>query len=326
MRMNRLGNNDIQLSVMGLGTWAIGGGGYKYGWGLQDDKDSIATIKRALELGINWLDTAPVYGGGHSEELIGQAIKGNRESVYISTKCGVRIADNKEDLLFNLKKESIRKEVEVSLKNLDTDVIDLYQIHLPIPEEDVIEAWSTLIELKQEGKIRFPGVSNFTIEQLRQIHEIHPVAFIQPEYSMLEPSIEGEMMQFCSENNIGIICYSPMYRGLLTGQFTLERARNLPEDDNRLTLDYFKEPYINANLDLVEKIRPIAEKNNKTLSQLAIAWVLRKPEVTSAIVGARRPSQIEQTTPAGNWVLSKEDSIELDSILKDHFEKLDKLK
>ncbi len=326
MRINQLGNNDIHLSAMGLGTWAIGGGGYKYGWGSQDDQDSIATIRRAVELGINWIDTAPVYGGGHSERVVGQAIKGIRDKFFISTKCGVKMAENQEDLLFNLKKESIRSEVEVSLKNLNIDAIDLYQIHLPEPEEDILEAWNTLAELKKEGKIRFPGVSNFTVEMLQNIQAIHQVAFIQPEYSMLEPSIEEGMLDYCTNNKIGIISFSPMYRGLLTGKFTKKRAESLPQDDNRLTLDYFHEPFLSENLKLVEKLRTIAERNNKTLSQLAIAWVLRRPEVTAAIVGARKPSQIEQTAPAGDWVLSDKDKKELDTILNDHYFRLAQLK
>lgn len=326
MRLKQLGNNDIHLSAMGLGAWAIGGGGYKYGWGPQEDQDSIATIRRAVELGINWIDTAPVYGGGHSERVVGQAIKGIRDKVFISTKCGVKMAENQEDLLFNLKKENIRSEVEASLKNLNTDVIDLYQIHIPVPEEDLEEAWNTLAELKKEGKIRFPGVSNFTVELLQQIQAIHQVAFIQPEYSIPEPSIEDGMLDYCAKNNIGIISYSPMYRGLLTGKFTKERAESLPQDDNRLTLDNFHEPFLSENLKLVEKLRPIAERNNKTLPQLAIAWVLRRSEVTAAIVGARKPSQIEQTAPAGDWVLSEKYKKELDKILNEHYAHLKELK
>jgi aryl-alcohol dehydrogenase-like predicted oxidoreductase len=322
---NQLGNKDIRLSAIGLGTWAIGGGDYKYGWGAQDDKDSIATIHRALELGVNWIDTAPVYGDGHSEKIIGQALKGKRDSVFISTKCGVRMAENKNDLAFNLKKQSIRKELEASLKRLKVDVIDLYQIHIPQPEEDLLEAWATLAELEKEGKIRCTGVSNFTIEQLKQIQSVHSAAFIQPEYSILAPGIEDEMLGYCSKQNIGIISYSPMYRGLLTGKFTKKRAENLPNDDNRLTLENFKEPYLSANLQLVELLRSIAEKNNKTVAQLAIAWVLRRPEITSAIVGARKPSQIEQTAPAGDWVLSGKEISEIKAIIDAHNIQIKKL-
>lgn len=326
MIFNRLGNTDIQLSAVGLGAWAIGGGGYKYGWGSQEDKDSIATIRRAVEMGINWVDTAPVYGNGHSEKIVGEAIKGLKEEVIVSTKCGLRMAENNEDLLFNLSEEGIRAEVEASLKRLNKEAIDLYMIHIPEPDEDLEKAWKVLGELKKEGKIRYAGGSNFTLNQLKRIQPIHPVSFIEPEYSMLETSIEGELLEYCAANNIGIISYSPMYRGLLTGKFTKERAEALPEDDNRLTLDYFRQPFITANLELVERLRTIAGRNNKTVAQLSIAWVLRRPEVTSAIVGARRPDQIEQTAPAGDWVLSDEDKAELDNILSEHYARLEKLK
>lgn len=326
MMIRKLGNTDIQLSTVGFGAWAVGGGGYKFGWGPQDDKDSISTIRRALDLGVNWIDTAPVYGEGHSEKVVGEAIKGKRDKVFISTKCGLFMTEDKEDLVFNLKKESIRSEVEISLKNLKTDVIDLYMIHVPVPEEDLEEAWNTLAELKKEGKIRYAGGSNFTLDQIKQLHALHPVSFIEPEYSMLEPSIEEGIVDYCGANSIGIISYSPMYRGLLTGKITKERVTNLPPDDNRLTLDFYTEPYLSANLQFVEKLRPLAEKNNKTLAQLSIAWVLRRPEVTSAIVGARNPNQIEGTVPAGDWVLSEGDKTEIDTLLNAHHSHLKKLR
>jgi aryl-alcohol dehydrogenase-like predicted oxidoreductase len=318
MIVNKLGNTDIQLSAIGFGAWATGGGGYKFGWGPQEDKDSIATIRRAVELGVNWIDTAPVYGDGHSEEVVAEALKGIKENVFISTKCGLRMAENKEEIRSILKRESIRAEVELSLKRLNRDVIDLYQVHFPAPEEDIEEAWRTLADLVNEGKIRYAGVSNFTLEQLKRIHPIHPVVFLQPSYSMLDITVEEGLLDYCAANHIGIVVYSPMYRGLLTGKFTRERAENLPPDDNRLTLDNYKEPLLSANLQLVEQLRPIAERNKKTLAQLAIAWVLRRPEITSAIVGARTPAQIEQTVPAGDWVLSAENIKELDKILSDY--------
>lgn len=326
MIFNKLGYTDIHLSAMGLGAWAIGGGGYKYGWGPQDDKDSISTIHRAVELGINWIDTAPVYGEGHSEEVIAEALKGVKGKVYIATKCGISVDEKKEDLVFTLKKENILKEVETSLRKLRTDVIDIYMIHAPFPEEDIEDAWGVLANLVKEGKIRYAGVSNFTLEHLKRIQPIHPVAFLQPQYSMLERTIEEEVLDYCAANDIGVIVFSPMHRGLLTGKFTKERAESLPKDDNRLTLDDFHEPYLSANLQFVEKLRPIAERNNKTLAQLSIAWVLRRSEITSAIVGARRPSQIEETIPAGDWVLSEEDKKELHIILNEHHAHLKKLK
>lgn len=325
MIVKPLGNTDIHLSSIGLGTWAIGGGGYGFGWGPQDDKQSIDTIHCAIDVGINWIDTAPVYGLGHSEEVVGQAIKGIREKVIISTKCGFRWDENKE-IFTSLKKESIRSEVKESLKRLDIDSIDLYMIHKPMPEEDIEEGWGTLAELVKEGKIRCAGVSSFTLEQLKHVQAIHPVSFLQPEYNILEPGIEKEILDYCAANHIGVIVFSPMYSGLLTGKFTKEKVESLPADDWRRSLNpYFQPPYLDANLQLVEKLRPIAEKNNKTLAQLAIAWVLRRSEVTSAIVGARRPSQIKDTAPAVDWVLSEPDKSELDKILNEHHTLLKKL-
>ena len=326
MIMNQLGNTDTRLSAIGLGTWAIGGGGYGFGWGSQDDQQSIDTIHRAIDLGINWIDTAPVYGLGHSEKIVGQAIKGKRDKLIISTKCGI-VWDKNRNITFNLDKDSIRDEVDQSLKRLQIDVIDLYQIHKPNPVEKIQEAWGVLADLVKQGKIRYAGVSSFTLEQLKQIQPIHPVAFLQPEYNMLEPGIEQDILGYCAANHIGVIVYSPMCSGLLTGKFTKEKVDALPTDDwRRASSPYFQEPQFSAHLQLVEKLRPIAERNNKTLSQLAIAWVLRRPEVTSAIVGARRPSQIEQTAAAGDWVLSEIDKAELDTILKDHHDRLKELK
>jgi aryl-alcohol dehydrogenase-like predicted oxidoreductase len=326
MIFNKLGNSDIQLSAVGLGTWSYGGGGYRYGWGEQDDKESIATIHRALELGINWIDTAPVYGDGRSEKIVGQAVKGMRDKVIISTKCGLWMDEKKEELVVILKKESIRAEIEASLMRLQVDMVDLYQIHDPIDNPENSEAWEVLEDLKKEGKIRYAGVSNFSISQLKHVHALHPVSFIQPEYSMLEPSFEQEIIEYCKVQNIGIIAYSPMSRGMLTGKMTREKIANLPPDDNRLTSEHYKEPYLSANLQFIERLRPIADRNNKTLAQLSIAWVLRRSEVTAAIVGARTPSQIEQTAPAGDWVLAEEDRTELNRILSEHYANLKKLK
>jgi aryl-alcohol dehydrogenase-like predicted oxidoreductase len=326
MILNQLGNTGIELSAIGLGAWAIGGGGYGFGWGPQDDKTSIGTIHRALDLAINWIDTAPVYGLGHSEEIVGKAIKGKRDKVIISTKCGI-IWGKVRNIAFKLDKESVRAEVDQSLKRLKVDVIDLYQIHKPIPAQKIEEAWGVLADLVKQGKIRYAGVSSFTLEQLKQIQLIHPVAFLQPEYNMLEPGIEQDILGYCAAHHIGVIVYSPMCSGLLTGKFTREKVEALPADDwRRASSPYFQEPQFSAHLQLVEKLRPTAERNNKTLSQLAIAWTLRRSEVTSAIVGARRPSQIEQTAPAGDWVLSDQDKIQLDKILDDHHTRLKKLK
>jgi aryl-alcohol dehydrogenase-like predicted oxidoreductase len=314
MQTRKLGWTDLNLSPIGLGTWAIGGGGWKYGWGPQDDQESIATIRHALDLGINWIDTAAVYGLGHSEEVVGKAIKGFKEKPIIATKCGL-VWDKEGNISNRLKKESICSEVNASLRRLDVEVIDLYQIHWPIPDEDIEEAWGAIADLVKEGKIRYAGVSNFSVKQLKRIQPIHPVASLQPPYSMLERGIEKELLDYCSANNIGVIVYSPMQKGLLTGKLTQERIQNLPEDDHRRGDPHFQEPELSANLELVEGLRSIAEKSGRTVAQLAIAWVLRRPEVTAAIVGARRPSQIEETVVAGEWMLSEEDIVAIEVLL-----------
>jgi len=314
MQANRLGWTDFELTTIGLGTWAIGGGGWSFAWGPQDDEESISTIHRAIELGINWIDTAPVYGLSHAEEVVGKALKGLNEKPIIATKCG-RVWDEDGNISGCLKKDSIHSEVEESLGRLGIDVIDLYQIHWPIPDEDIEEAWGAIADLIREGKVRYGGVSNFSVEQLKRIHQIHPVASIQPPYSILVRDIEHELLSFCEENNIGVIAYSPMQKGLLTGTFTSERMQNLPEDDHRRRDPMFQEPELSNNLAFVEKLCSVAEKKGRTVAQLAISWVLRRPEVTAAIVGARHPFQIEETVVAGELMLSKEDIVAIDILL-----------
>jgi len=315
MRKKVLGQTELNITTIGLGTWAIGGGGWKYSWGPQDDKESIAAIRHSIELGVNWIDTAPVYGLGHSEEIVGEAIEGLRDKIIIATKFG-RVWDKDRNIFACLKRESIRSEVEASLKRLKTDVIDIYQIHWPEPDEDIEEAWSAMAELIKEGKIRYTGVSNFSAGQIKRIQRIHPVASLQPPYSMLERGVEDELLAYCAEDKIGVIVYSPMQRGLLTGAFSKERVKNLPEDDSRRKNYHFQEPELSVNLRFVEGIRSIAEKNGKTTAQLAIAWILRRPEVTAAIVGARSPSQIEETVVAGDWDLSNEDINAIDVLFE----------
>ncbi|MBA7665923.1 Aldo-keto reductase YhdN [subsurface metagenome] len=314
MQTRKLGWTDLNLSTVGLGTWAIGGAGWKFSWGPQDDRESISTIRWALEKGINWIDTAPVYGLGHSEEIVGKAIKESRDRPIIATKC-TRLWDKDGNLYGCLKKESIRSEVERSLKRLKIEVVDLYQIHWSDPDEDIEEAWSAIKDLVTEGKVRYAGVSNFSVEQIRRIQPIHPVASLQPPYSMLERGIEEELLHYCSANNIGVIVYSPMQKGLLTGKFTRERMQNLPQDDHRHEDPHFQEPELGANLKLVEDLCSIAEKSGRTVAQLAIAWVLQHSEVTAAIVGARHPSQIEETITAGESMLSKENISAIDTLL-----------
>jgi len=314
MRTRKLGGTGLNLSVIGLGTFAIGGGDWSYGWGPQDDRESIAAILRALDKGVNWIDTAPIYGCGHSEEIVGKAIKGLSSKPIIATKCGLH-CDKDGDIFFRLSRESIRAEVEASLRRLNIDVIDLYQIHWPNPDRDIEEAWATIGELVKEGKVRYAGVSNFNIEQLKCIQSIHPVASLQPPYSMLERGIEGKILDYCRENNMGVIVYTPMQQGLLSGKFTRERLQNLPAGDLRHRDPHFQEPQFSANLELAEGLYPIAQKSSRTVAQLAIAWVLRRPEVTAAIVGARRPSQIEETVLAGNWVLSEADISAIEQLI-----------
>jgi aryl-alcohol dehydrogenase-like predicted oxidoreductase len=314
VRTRKLGYTDLHLTTVGLGTWAIGGP-WKWGWGAQDDAESIDAIQRALDAGVNWIDTAAVYGMGHSEEVVGRAIAGRRDEVIVATKCGLVWDEGSTEAYGQLTAASVRREVEASLRRLDVDVIDLYQIHWPRPDEDIEEAWGAIADLVREGKVRYGGVSNFSVEQLKRVQPIHPVALLQPPYSMLERGVEEELLAYCAANEIGVLAYSPMQAGLLTGKYTRERIAGLPDDDWRKGSSHFSEPAISATLALIGRLRPIAERNGRTLAQLAIAWVLRRSEVTAAIVGARRPSQIEGTAPAGDWVLSKEDTAEIDALL-----------
>jgi len=324
MRKRKLGWTDLELTVIGFGSWALGGGGWESGWGPQDDEESIAAIHRALDLGINWIDTAAVYGLGHSEEIIAKALRGMSEKPIIATKCGL-VWNEKGEVFGCLKRDSIRKEVEDSLRRLEVEVIDLYQIHWPDPDPDIEEAWSTMADLVKEGKIRYAGVSNFNVGQMKRIEKIHPIASLQPPYSMIMRDIEKEILPYCAEKNMGVIVYSPMQKGLLTGKFTPERVKNLPPDDHRRSDPQFSEPLLSINLELVEKLKPIAEKHGRTLAQLAIAWVLRRPEVTAAIVGTRRPSQIEETFPAGDWELAAEDIEAIEKLLQEREEKIKNL-
>ena len=313
METKKLGFTDLHLSKIGLGTWAIGGV-WEYGWGPQDDHESMATIQSALELGINWIDTAPAYGLGHSEEIVGRTIHGMADRPIIATKCG-RDWDEAGNIGGDLKRERVRAEVEASLRRLQVETIDLYQIHWPDPDEEIEEGWGTIADLVKAGKIRYAGVCNFDVEQLKRIQPIHPVASLQPPYSILARGIEAELLAYCAAHNIGVIPYSPMQKGLLTGKFSRERAQNLPEGDHRRRDPDFQEPRLSANLALVDSLRAIAEERGRTVAQLAIAWVLRRPEVTAAIVGARRPSQIEETVAAGEWALSQEDMVAIEVLV-----------
>jgi aryl-alcohol dehydrogenase-like predicted oxidoreductase len=318
MQTRKLGFSDLHLTTVGLGTWAIGGP-WQWGWGPQDDQDSIRTIQEALDLGINWIDTAPAYGVGHSEEIVGRAIEGRRDEVVIATKSGIVGNPDKPGTTMRvLDADSILREVDNSLRRLNVEVIDLYQIHWPIPDEQIEEAWGAMADLVNAGKVRTIGVSNFSVSQLRRVMPIHPVASLQPPYSMVRREIEDDLVDFCAANEIGIVVYSPMQAGLLTGKFSKERLDNLPPGDWRRTNDQFQEPRFSATLELVEKLKPIAGRNGRTLAQLAIAWTLRLPAITSAIVGARRPGQIVETAAAGDWTLTPEDTAEIDALLDWH--------
>jgi len=314
MQKRRLGTTDLELTTVGLGTWAMGGP-WEFGWGPQDDGEAIGAVLAALEAGINWIDTAPAYGLGHSEELIAQALKQSVFKPIIATKCGI-LWNEKRQKITCLKKESIRQECINSLKRLKVDVIDLYQMHWPDPNEDVEEAWEEMLKLHDEGKVRYLGVSNFNIEQLERARKIGTVSSLQPPYSMLNRKVENELLEYCAKNKIGVVAYSPMQRGLLTGKFSKDYLKTLAPDDHRLRSDDFQEPRFGAAVELVKQLKKIAERNSKTCAQLAVSWVLRRPEVTAAIVGARRPKQIVETAPASNWNLSKDDIEEIEILLE----------
>jgi len=313
VQKRQLGDTKLNLTTVGLGTWAMGGP-WQFGWGPQDDDEAIAAILTALEEGINWIDTAPVYGLGRSEELLGKALKQTRKKPFIATKCGL-LWNEKKEKVSCLKKESIRKECHASLRRLGVEVIDLYQMHWPEPDEDVEQAWEEMAKLMDEGKVRYIGVSNFNVKQIKRIRKIAPVASLQPPYSMFHREAEDELLGYCAQCHIGVVAYSPMQRGLLTGKFSQARLAALAPDDHRRKNPDFQEPQFTATLQLVENLRPIAHRNGRTLAQLAIAWVLRRPEVTAAIVGARRPEQIAETAPASDWNLSKQDIEEIEQLL-----------
>jgi len=316
VKTRKLGFTDLNLTTIGFGTYALGGGDWQWGWGPQDDANSIAAMHRGLELGINWIDVAPAYGLGHAEEVVGRAIAGRRDEVIIATKCGLAWDEGSPNIYGRLTAGSIRAECEASLKRLGVEVIDLLQIHWPHDEEHLEEGWRTIADMIKEGKVRYGGVSNFSVEQIKRVQAIHPVASLQPHYSMIERGIEAELLEFCAANDIGIVAYSPMQSGLLTGKYTTELVASLPDNDWRKDRSPdFQEPGLSANLELVDGLRPIAERNDKTVAQLAIAWVLHRPEITAAIVGARRPSQIEGTAIAGDWELSADDITEIDALL-----------
>lgn len=316
MQTKQFGKTGMQITPVGLGAWAIGGNHGAHGWGPQDDQESVKTIQRALDLGINWIDTAAVYGLGHSETIVGKAIKG-RECPYIFTKCS-QVWDEHGNVGHSLKANSIRQEVEASLKRLDIDAIDLYQIHWPIPDSEIEEGWNTLAELKHEGKVRHIGVSNFNVEQLHRAEQISPVETLQPPYSLIRPDVEQSILPYCQQHVIGVIVYSPMASGLLSGTMSRERIANLPEDDWRKGNGEYQEPRLSRNLALANLLAEIGKANHVTAGVAAIAWTLQNPAVTAAIVGSRHPGQVEETIAAAQFRLSESEYEQIRQFLAVH--------
>ena len=319
MILRRLGNSDMQITPIGLGAWAIGGGMWEFAWGPQDDAESIAAIRAGLERGINWIDTAAVYGLGHSETVVGQAIRGLATRPYVFTK-GSLVWDKSGRVSHNLEGSSIRLELESSLKRLRIDTIDLYQIHWPAwrdaPESaspgTIEEAVGELAELQDEGKVRYIGVSNFNAQQMRRAVRVAPITSLQPPYSLLAREVESSILLFALEHEIGVIVYSPMASGLLTGAMTRERIAKLPEDDWRKDSPNFQEPLLSRNLRLVERLRAIGKRRNATPGEVAIAWTLRNPAVTGAIVGVRSAQQVSGIIGAADVRLSTDEVFEIE--------------
>jgi len=316
MEKRKLGNSDLHISRVGFGAWAIGGS-WRWGWGAQDDDASVAAIRRAVDLGVNWIDTAAVYGLGHSEEVVGAAIREMpvSERPYIFTKCGLCWDGDggaAREAFGRLKAESVRKEAENSLRRLGVEAIDLYQIHWPNPNADIEEAWGEMVKLKAEGKVRFIGVSNHSVKQMERLRKIAPVTSLQPPYNFINRAVEKDILPYCNLNHIGVIVYSPMGSGLLTGKMTRERIASLPDDDWRKQDYNYTEPRLSENLKIAEAMGALARKKGVPTAQISIAWTLRNPAVTAAIVGMRNPSQAEETAGAADIALTDEDVAELE--------------
>jgi aryl-alcohol dehydrogenase-like predicted oxidoreductase len=319
LETRRFGKTDTEITRIGFGSWAIGGGGWSGAWGPQDDEEAVGAIRRAVDLGLNWIDTAAVYGLGHSEELVARALKGIPESErpYVFTKCS-RVWDESGNVSDNLKKDSVKRECEDSLRRLQADVIDLYQIHWPRPEEDIEEGWSALAELKDEGKVRHIGVSNFDVSQMERAQSIAPVETLQPPYNLLNRGIEEEILPYCAEQDIGVIVYSPMRSGLLTGKMSRERVQGLPSDDWRRNNSDFQEPRLSRNLKLVGLLGEIGKERGRSPAEVAIAWTLRHPAVTAAIVGGRRPDQVDGIIGAAEFRLSEDELERIEAFLDEN--------
>jgi aryl-alcohol dehydrogenase-like predicted oxidoreductase len=306
LKTTQLGDTGLEITRVGFGAWAIGGGGWEFGWGPQDDEQSIAAIHDALAHGINWIDTAAAYGFGRSEEIVGRALEGIAERPYVFTKASLLEGPDRR-VRHSLKRDSILREASDSLRRLGTDAIDLYQIHWPIPAEDIEEGWAALAELKEQGLVKHIGVSNFDVEQLRVIQQIAPVETLQPQYSLIERDAERQILPFAEHESIGVIVYSPMGSGMLTGRMTRERIQAMPDDDWRKQDPRFEEPELSRNLEIVDRLSVVAERHDTVPGAVAIAWTLRNPAVRGAIVGFRSPEQVDPLLDAANLELSQDD-------------------
>jgi aryl-alcohol dehydrogenase-like predicted oxidoreductase len=311
MEKKRLGTSDMEITPMGVGAWAMGGGGWKFSWGPQDDAESIAAIHAALDAGVNWIDTAAVYGLGHSEEVVARALDGRTDKPYVFTKCEL-VWNEKREISGCLKADSVRRECEASLRRLKLETIDLYQIHWPDPEADIEEAWTALAKLREEGKVRWIGVSNFNAAQMERCRKIAPVTSLQPPYSAISPEVERQTLPYCQRHDIGVIVYSPMKSGLLAGTMTRERVASFAPDDFRRTAPAFCDPQLGHNLELAELMKRIGERHGRSAGEVAIAWTLRHPAVTAAIVGMRSAAQARGVLGALEFRLSQQEIAEID--------------
>lgn len=318
MQTRRLGNSDMMITVLGFGAWAIGGGGWAFGWGPQDDADSIAAIHEALDSGINWIDTAAVYGLGRSEEVVAEALANYKgERPYVFTKCSLRWDANRE-IYHSLTAESVRQEVEASLRRLNVERIDLYQIHWPNPENEIEEGWAEMAKLVDEGKVGAIGVSNFNVAQMKRAQAIAPITSLQPPYNLLNRGIEADILPYCEQNNIGVIVYSPMASGLLSGGMTRERIASFAKDDWRRNHPEYKEPLLSRNLALVDLLKGIGARHGRTAGEVAIAWTLSNPMVTGAIVGLRKPGQTAGVVGAAGFTLTESELADIEMFFAEH--------
>ena len=314
LELRRLGNSDLQLTAIGFGAWAIGGGNWEFAWGPQEDSESIAAIHRALDLGVNWIDTAAIYGLGHSEEVVARALKSTSHKPYVFTKCSMRWHEDRS-IYRTLKAASVVEELESSLRRLGVETIDLYQIHWPNPEEEIEEGGAALEKARQQGKVRWIGVSNFNVDQMKRAQKIAPITSLQPPYSMLRRAIEAEVLPYVQANGIGVINYSPMVSGLLTGKMTAERVAAMPADDWRRRAVEFNEPRLSRNLKLVELLREIGSGHGVQPGVVAVAWTLRNPAITAAIVGGRSAEQVEGLAPALTFRLADDEYARINQFL-----------